>query len=160
MSRKGFTIIELLATLIVLGLIVGLVVVTVSNTSENAKMNTEKVYIKTLKDVVDVYLNSDDEINRGGFNEYYCVIMKKNHNSSVYKYTSSIKFSDILGSTYSPMSVSDFVNPVNKGITCNLNTNVDIYRDNDQVYYYSFNLDDLECLKYNSGIVSSLPTCE
>ena len=59
MNRKGFTLVELLATLVILGIIVGIVIISVSGSLGGAKEKTEEVFVDTIKDAMDVYLDSD-----------------------------------------------------------------------------------------------------
>ena len=58
-NKKGFTLIELLAVIIVLGVIAGISVVSVNYGLEQARKETENVFVKTLRDAIGMYLNSD-----------------------------------------------------------------------------------------------------
>ena len=60
MNNKGFTLVELLATIVVLGIIAAIVIVSMTGTVGRSKEKTEEVFIGTIKDALDVYLDSDD----------------------------------------------------------------------------------------------------
>ena len=156
--RKGFTIIELLAVLIILSIVVGISVVTISISLDNAKEKTEEVFIKNMKSAIEAYLENRVVAGETAITfstTKYCTIAKRTYNVSAYKNTSTVKFSDIINGS---MSSFDFVNPVNKDVTCNDQATINIFKDEDQVYYYSFNLSNLSCMKYRtSGTISTLP---
>ena len=154
MNNKGFTLIELLATLVLLALVVGLSVGAFNFSFGKAKEKTEEVFVDSLRDFIDVYLSSEFNSLKIG-NECSNTITKK-HNSAVkvFKVTKggvSIKFNDVINSAYKPLSLSDFVNPANEDVTCNVNAVINVYRDDDYVYYYSVDKKELGCLLNHSN---------
>ncbi len=162
MKKNGFTIIELLAVLIILGIVVGITIVSVNGSGENAKKKTERIFIKNLEEAIGVYLETDALKDNSVPYYFTCDIKKKNSYIPAYIRDEKISFSDIFNSDYAPMNESNFVNPVNKDTNCNLNEKIiTIYRDDDYVYYYGFNANDLSCITYNNEIFSSFPetTC-
>ena len=170
MNKKGFTLVELLATLVILGIVVGITVVSINSIFGNTKKKTEDVFVKTLEDALDIYLDSDAR-GLNFFNTEVCTIAKRHGNVKVYKSSDNLILKNIiaskseatndterrLNSTYSPLTESDIVNPANETVKCNLNAPVSIYRDSDYVYYYKINKSDLKCL-INSGTIDSLPS--
>ena len=169
MGNKGFTLVELLSALVILSLVVGLGIGVFNFNMKNIKEKTEEVFIDTLKDAVDMYLSS--ELGSLKISDVCGNKLEKMHSSSidVYKVTkndgSKVKFSDIINSSYKPISLSDFVNPANKGLDgkyeCNINAEINVYRDDDFVYYYSIDKSGLGCLN-NIGngydmVISNLP---
>ncbi len=161
MKKNGFTLIELLATLIILALVVGISIVGINVSMTNAKKNTEKVFIKSLKDAVESYIETSiseiNRIGREGFSEI-CYIKKNNQEVEVTGNLINFTFRNVIDSDYSPLDQSKFFNPVNK-TNCSLDAGISIYKDTDQVYYYKFDLKDLGCMEYNTEIVSVLPEC-
>ena len=166
MNNKGFTLVELLATLVILSLVVGLALISFNFNFGKAKEKTEEVFVDTLRDAVDVYLSSefgnlivDKECSR---------TLQKEYDSSVKVVKMiAIKFNDVINSSYKPLVKSEFVNPANEDVVCNINASIDVYRDEDYVYYYSINKSDLGCLKNTDGdydiVISNLPegySCE
>ena len=61
MNNKGFTLVELLATLVILSLVVGLVFGAFNFNFGSAKEKTEEVFVNTLRDAVDLYLSTETE---------------------------------------------------------------------------------------------------
>lgn len=156
MNKKGFTLVELLATLVILGIVIGIVVIGVVGSLKNAKNKTEDVFAGTLEDALDIYLDSDaKKLNFSNIN--VCILNKTHGSVKVYKSTNSLTFNDIINSTYSPLQLSDLVNPANEDVACNSSVVVNIYRDEDYVYYYKVNKDGFNCLK-NSGFITNLPS--
>lgn len=164
MNKKGFTLVELLATLLILGIVVSITVYSVVNSLDKAKKNSEDIFVNTLNDAIKMYLKSDgsnltyNEYKQGDYNY---TIKKGSENVKVYKASENISFDTIMNSSYKPLSINDFVNPnpVNKN-SCNKNAKISLYRDRDYVYYYSYNGASLECLVNNNNDISNLPELE
>lgn len=155
MNRKGFTLVELLAVIIVLGVIAGISVVSINYGLEQARKETENVYVKTLRDAISVYLNSEGKELK--YTTKACVATKLLGTSEVYE-SDTITFRKITESDFKPLAESDFVNPANEEKKCNLDAEIRVFRDEDYVYYYLFNGSDLECLEENDDeIISNLP---
>ena len=155
MNRKGFTLVELLATLIILGIVIGITIVGVNGGFRNAKDKTEEVFIKTLTNALDIYLDSGDAKEL----EYspICTISKKLGTAQVYKAT--VSFKNVIDSEYAPLVEKDLVNPANLDVSCNASSSipVDVYYDSDRVYYYRVAKSDFGCLK-TTGYITNLPS--
>jgi len=159
MNRKGFTLIELLAVIMLLGIIAGVSFVAVNYGLEEARKETEKVFVKTLKDAISMYLNSDAKELKFATSKS-CEVVKlldtvnvfegKNKNGTV------ITFKDIINSEYRPIMESDMVNPATEE-KCNADAKIRIFRDEDYVYYYMFSGSDLGCLVNNTGTIANFP---
>lgn len=166
MNNKGFTLVELLATLVILALVVGLSLSAFNFNFGNAKKKTEEVFVDTLRDAVDTYLSSEFG-NLKSYDECPKPLEKKyNTNVRVYKVKDKITFKDIIDSDYKPITESDLINPANEE-KCNINAVINVYRDEDYIYYYSIDKNGLGCLKSVSGdydnVISNLPkgySCE
>lgn len=151
MNNKGFTLVELLATIVVLAIIAGISFVSLNVFFGKAKENTEEVFVDTIKDAMDIYLDSDGKSL--DFNSKCSNQLSKKHGLvDVYK-ASDITFNDVINSKYKPITKEELVNPANEDIVCNVNALVSIYRDDDGIYYYKINKSDFDCLK-NIGIVT------
>ena len=137
MNKKGFTLMELLATLVILGLIFGISVVGINYSIRNAKKKTEKVFINTLRDAIEIYL--DDSANFAGYtsSDWYFEgqIKKSNNDSNLYSLLASTTFDTIINSEYTPIVEDDLRNPAT-GKLCDKNAKIDIFKDDDEVYYY------------------------
>lgn len=153
MNRRGFTLVELLATLVILGIVASIVLISVNGGFNNAKDKTEDVFVKTVKDAMDIYLDSDAK--KLNFSKVeVCTLNKTHGKSKVYKSSDNITLNNIINSEFHPISEDDLVNPVNSS-KCDKNTIVNIYRDEDYVYYYEID-GDMGCL-VNTKSISILP---
>ena len=153
MNRRGFTLVELLATLVILGIVTSIVLIGINGGFNNAKDKTEDVFIKTVKDAMDIYLDSDA---KNLSYEYEGCTINKTHKIGVKLYkANNITFNDVINSTYHPLTESDLVNPANDK-KCKATATISIYRDEDFVYYYKIDKDGFECLT-SSGVISNLP---
>lgn len=156
MNNKGFTLIELVATLVILGLVASLGLYSMNFNMNKAKEKTEEVFVDTLRDAIDVYISSEKsnlkfntDVKNDGTD---CTITKKYGSVSVEKATTN--FRAVINSKYKPITESEFVNPANEDVTCDVDAEITIYRDEDFVYYYSIDKSDLICLK-NIGDIDS-----
>lgn len=152
MNRKGFTLIELLAVIIILGVIAGVSMVSVNYGLEQARKEIENVFVKTLRDAIGMYLNSDaKKLTFNSSSE--CVVSKLLAETNVYegkkKDGSKITFGDIIASEYRPIAENEMVNPANEK-KCNISAEIRVFRDDDYVYYYLFDGSDLGCLEDNN----------
>lgn len=153
MNRRGFTLVELLATLVILGIVASIVLISVNGGFNNAKDKTEDVFVKTVKDAMDIYLDSDAK--KLNFSKVeVCTLNKTHGKSKVYKSSDNITLNNIINSEFHPITQDDLVNPVNSS-KCDKNTVVNIYRDEDYVYYYEID-GDMGCL-VNTKSISILP---
>lgn len=154
MNNRGFTLVELLATLVILGIISGIVVVSLLFDFGETKKKTEEIFIGTIEDAMDMYLNSDAKgLN---FSSSSCGTIAKTHGTvKVYKAT-DIEIADVINSKYKPLTEKDLVNPANEDAICSTSTSVTIYRDEDYVYYYKIEKSDFGCLE-SSGYITNLP---
>ena len=157
MNRKGFTLIELLATIVVLGIIMGIVFITTGDTFDNTKNKTEDAFISTIKDSLDMYLDSSDAKKEKFNSSSICEIHKTHGMVKVYKNANKLTFQKVIDSEYKPISKDDLVNPANKDIKCSTNAEINIYRDEDYVYYYKVNPSGFGCLTKGETI-TNLPS--
>jgi len=100
-----------------------------------------------------MYLSSEFGSLTVGDACFYTIKKKYNSKVKVFKVTKGgvpITFNDVINSSYKPLTESEFVNPANKDVDCDVNAVIDVYRDEDYVYYYSINKDGLDCLLNHS----------
>lgn len=160
MNKKGFTLVELLATLVILGIVMGIVLISTTGGFGKAKDKTEDVFIKTIEDALNIYLDSDAK--RLSFTNQCANGINKSHKVGVKVFKTTINFNDVINSTYSPITVREMHNPANKGKDNYQCTNLDnviinIYRDEDFVYYYEVDKSQFNCLN-GEGVITNLPS--
>lgn len=165
MNRKGFTLVELIATIVVLGIVMSIVLVSVNVGFGEAKDKTEDVFVDTIKDAMKMYLDGDKKDSSGNalsFSKCTNLITKSRGTGEgseyeVNVYKAETKFDAVIKSKYEPITQNDLVNPANK-VKCAIASDIDIniYRDEDFVYYYSIDKNSFECLT-QSGKISNLP---
>lgn len=163
MNNKGFTLVELLATLVILSIVIGITIGFFSDGFGNTKEKTEEVFVETLKDALNIYLDSDAKSL--DFSVECSSLLNKSH-GSVRVYKVGTTFEDVINSKYRPINLGDLVNPANEEVECANPSEivVNIYRDEDFVYYYSvlkseFNNSngDVFFLNDSDGVISNLP---
>jgi len=160
MNKKGFTLVELLATLVILGIVMGIVLISTTGGFDKAKNSTEDVFVKTLEDALDIYLDSD--ARNLSFNTMCSSTINKTHKTGVkvYKSTSNVTFNDVINSSFKPITMGDMHNPANKGkdnYNCSTDGTLNIYRDEDYIYYYKIEKSTFGCLN-KAGTITNLPS--
>ena len=153
MNRKGFTLIELLATLVILGIVSTIVLISVTGTLNGTKDKTEEVFIKTIRDAMDMYTDSDGR--KLTYGEEVCTLKKTHGSVKLYK-ADDITIETVINSEYKPLTKKDLVNPKDNK-QCSENASVSIYRDEDYVYYYKVSRAGLNCLSTEGGDITNLP---
>lgn len=168
-KNKGFTMIELLATLVVLSIVIGITVITTGDTFAKAKRKSEGVFVKTLEDALDMYIDGPEIKKADDYEGCSCYINKTNGTSRLYKYITDedgdgtpekrITFkNNLIASNYTPLLESDMVNPANKE-ACS-DAEIEIYRDDDSIYYYRVSKAALGCLLCNDNHKSDEKECD
>ena len=154
MNKKGFTLVELLATLVILGVIIGITVVVTSTVFKNTKEKSEDVFISTIEDALDMYLDSDAKNLHFSKDpdDAVCQLSKTHGVVDLFRAMDDITFEDVINSSVAPITKEEMVNPANKGsqdaahpYECNVNGLLEIYRDADYVYYYRISKKSFEC---------------
>ena len=153
MDKKGFTLVELLATIVILGIVVGITIVAVNVNANRAREMSEEVFVKSIGDAISAYL--DSPYKQLSFTELGCY--QKNTTGKVAIYKAEINFNDVISLDHL-MEQSDLVNP-SSGDDCALASNipVTIYRDSNFVYYYKINKSDFGCFGDSTGTINNLP---
>ena len=158
-KKNGFTLVELLATIVVLSIVVGITVVGVNAAFKNAKQKSEDVFVKTLEDALDIYIDTDAKDLSFGTSSV-CTIKKTHGNVKLYRNSGSLTFEKVIGSSYSQLLASEVVNPAKKEVPCKTNGPLSIYKDQDGVYYYKITRSSFECLTSNNSdrkYITNLP---
>ena len=155
MNRKGFTLVEVLATIVIIS-ILGVVAYTgVTNYIKTSKEKAEDKFLDEIKSEIDSYIS----LNSAGFKKvgntisFEKLIVKKGtsvtNQTEVKKSATAWKvqisgknltFDDLINN----LKMTDkFQNP-NTGEICSNNIEIEIYKDSDYVYYYCVNMKEAQ----------------
>lgn len=164
MNNKGFTLIEVLAVVVILSLVMVLAGRGVLTAIENSKFKSEEIFVDKVASTIDDYLdyatlNGDIFVKSSSaseivFDKCYAYIgegdeRKCKIDSSVsavaYLMTKSdgsyITLKDLVDSDAKLINENDLVNPRTKEQCKNLDsTNIYLFKDSDYVYYYFVDL--------------------
>lgn len=141
MNRKGFTLIELLAVIILLGIVLVFTIPNVIDTYKNSKLKTEKVFVDKLSDVIDGHI----KLNSSDFNFMQDgTANKEGQTSAVTIYKDTLTINEIIEGKL--ISESDYLNSSNKDVKCNINAEIEVYKDSDYVYCHKVKKESLGCL--------------
>ena len=160
MNRKGFTMIELLAVIVVLGIVLVITFPNMTDVFKSSKLKSEEAFVERISQSIDSYVT----LNSGsiGFFEYGPA--NKNYGGSdhtVNIYKGTITMNTIIGSNI--ITGKDYKNPGNENVACNKNAEIEVYRDSDYVYCHKIKKDSLGCLtdEYKNTINSDyiVDTC-
>ena len=167
MNNKGFTLIEMLAVVVVLAVVGGIATVSVISIINTSKLKSEKVFVDKVSDLIDDYLDLYKP-TKSTTNTY---IFDKCANSDCSK-TKSVTAVEVIKADGTSVHLSDLitkgiikkeklVNPKNKQQCLNGNNpEIKVYRDEEYVYYYYVDLrgDNTTCdISDKNGIINTLP---
>lgn len=171
MNNKGFTLVEMLAVIVILGIIASIATVSVISAINTSKLKSEQVFVDKLSNLIDDYL----DLNKPIFEEEDSIEFEKcsgygadDENNDCYTVTAvpgkkvngtNITLGDIVESGI--IKESDLINPKNKEkcLTGN-DPEIKVYRDSEYVYYYYVDLtgDNTSCdISKENGIINTFP---
>ena len=155
MNNKGFTLVELLAVLVLLSIVVGITISVFNVNLGDSKKKTEEVFVDTIKDSLDMYLTSRQARSLNFSTQCSDMLQKTHGNVKVYKV--STNFKSVIESEYKPITQKDLVNPADEDLKCEDADEIEItiYRDSDYVYYYRVEKNEFNCLK-NIGTLKEI----
>lgn len=186
MNRKGFTLIEMLATIVILGIIMGIASYSVIGIINKSKNKTEGTFVKNIGTSIEEYISLKTNSltikqSIGNFNK--CMVLdgdnckcKKYQNPSdpeslclEYFYESanivqlnSITIKDLIDNGF--LDEEKLVNPATKkkcfATASKKNLEIKLFRDSDYVYYYYINLkgNETNCeISNENGILDNMP---
>lgn len=162
MNNKGFTLVEMLAVVVILAIIGGIATVGVINSINTSKLKSEKVFVDKLSNLIDDYLDLYKPTKPTGDSLEFTKCANSDC-SNTYCATaiqlSSIYLSDLV--TKGIMKEEDLVNPKNKEKCLTGNgPEIKVYRDDEYVYYYYVDLTgtNTSCdISEENGIINTLP---
>lgn len=160
MNRKGFTMIELLAVIVVLGIVLVITFPNMTDVFKSSKLKSEEAFVERISQSIDSYVT----LNSSSIGFSPVVPAQKNYggsNHSVNVYKGTITINIIIKNNI--ISEKDYKNPGNENVACNKNAEIEVYRDSDYVYCHKIKKDSLGCLtdEYKNTINSDyiVDTC-
>ena len=169
MNRKGFTLIEVLVVIIVLGIVLLIAGPSLLNVYEDSKLKSEEIFIKRLSQSIDGYIKlngndisfiSDGTANKTEEGASYQVNIYKGRifENGIER---TIVVNDIIVDNL--LSQEDYKNAGNKDEQCDISAEIEVYKDSDYVYCYKVEKDSLGCLtdRYKGSITGEyvIDTC-
>ena len=147
MNRKGFTLIELLAVIVILVVVLVIAVPSSIDAYKKSRLKVEDTFVKKVSGVIDSYVTLNSE--ELSFSSYQNgrQYTKPGQDSKVTVGIVNIEVEDLIEENL--ISQSDYINPNNKDTSCNINANIEIYKDSDFVYCYKVKASSLNCLTAN-----------
>ena len=173
MNNKGFTLVEMLATIVILGLIMGIASYGVISAINTSKKKSEGVFVERFSTVIDEYLTlSGYKLNKFGseidFKKCYVTncyddisgtYIDGRYDDATISELISINVSNL--KTEGLLSDEDAINPANKKKCFNgIDPLIRVFKDNDSVYYYYVDLSgsNTTCeISSDNSIINTLP---
>ena len=175
MNNKGFTLVEMLSVVVILGIVMGIATNGVLSYIETSKKKSEKIFVDKIENAVKSYisLNGSGISNKiGGISSSFTKCKRVtsdgsscNNNdkvdSTAYELV-GFKLSKITNRSGGSNIVQEdnMVNPKNKK-KCFVGTNdseVSLFKDSEKVYYYYVDLSGLSCdISDENKIITNIP---
>lgn len=155
MNNKGLTLVELLATIAILGIISSVVVVAVVGNYQNSKVKTEEIFYSQLENYVEDYISLYGSnltyAPNGTKNKCYTSAEGRKICNPIpfYRATNNL---DII-SVANEVTNKNLINPATEK-KCTTDNKVYIYRDSDFVYCFKI------LRNTNSCITEDIYTCD
>ena len=163
MGNKGFTLVELLATVVILGLVLGIGTYSVVGTINNAKNKNEEIFVDRISEVIYEYIElkglSLGKIAGREYNFDKCLNSDCSYkDASVLYELNSINISTLVSEGL--IDGESMINPANKKECFDgVDPLVRIFKDSDYVYYYYVDLrgSNTSCeVSDKNGIINTL----
>ncbi len=176
MNNKGFTLVELLATIVIIGLVMGIATNNVLKHIKTTKTQSEKIFIEKTTKLIDEYLSTNgSNLTVKGPNisfekEYYGYSKNKDKEGSTKEIVTAnelngFNISELINKNL--VDINDFINPSNKKRcleknntgTYIKNPQIRVWKDSDYVYYYYIDLSktNTSCdISEANGIISTI----
>ncbi len=148
MNRKGFTLIELLAVIVIMAIVLVIAIPNSIAAYKKSRLKAEETFVKRISQMIDSYvtLNSDEILfsnytSDNGEIEFIKPGQEKTVSVGINR---NITINNLIEENL--ISNSDYINPNNKDKACNINANIEIYRDSDFVYCHKIKAYSLDCI--------------
>ena len=134
MNNKGFTLVELLATIVILGIVMGIATYGVISAIDSSKKKSEEIFVSKFASAIESYLalNGDKLGEKDGG--------EGSSNQNLIE-LNSFKLSDLADKDF--IDKDKFINPRNKKNCYIADAEIMAFRDEQYVYYYYFDFKQL-----------------
>ena len=175
MNNKGFTLVELIATIVLISLVTGIASYNIINVINESKIKSERVFVDKLATAIQSYLSVEGRkiSNKniiGNFKKCRLETDEENECPDGYEQTislnelQSIDLKEITTGPYKTINEKEIINPRTKEKCLLLDNDkipkIRIFKDSDFVYYYYIDLSknntSCEILDENS-IITNIP---
>lgn len=161
LSNKGFTLVELLATIVILGILSGVTIVSVTSYYKKSQEKAETAFIKQLENYIEDYISQYgsklkiDTINGENKNKCYIKIEENTQEEvcntiTLYPIINDPNITDINNN----ITNKDLINPATKEKCTDDNVKIEIFKDTDYVYCFT-----IEASNQPSCISDKIDTC-
>lgn len=148
LNNKGFTLVEVIAVVAILGIIVAIVIPSVFGYFDTSKNSSEEIFMGEMKKIIESYValegrNISFDTTNGKIVEKCDPLAGDDAcvNVEVYKNTSRVTLNDLVNEGL--VKENDIINPKNEK-KCSLDTEIIVYRDDDYVYCFETKFDCVE----------------
>lgn len=162
MNNKGFTLVEMLAVVVVLAIVMGIATNSVISYIDTSKKKSEKIFVDKIDNAIEGYI----DLNKGNIvsstepplikNVLFqkCRVDSKGCKDSFVNEVGTFEFKKVLEAGF--LDSSSLINPKNKK-KCNFGNNkVRVFRDSEFVYYYYFDTSSLGC-DIENKVITNIP---
>ncbi len=158
MNEKGFTLIEMLATIVILGIVMGITGYSVIGTINNSKARSEEIFVEKIGLAIEEYLSIYGS-NLSSSETEYCIRECGTEDEVSIKKVGTFQIKKITETKV--LDENKVINPKNK-LKCfsSKNPNVTVYKDTEYVYYYYVDLSstNTDCdISEEVGFISNFP---
>lgn len=170
MNNKGFTLIEMLAVVVILAILSGIAVNGVLSYIETSKKKSEEIFVGKLETYIDNYLDLyKGKLSNTGTTYTFQKCKRVNKAGECYDVTayqlSTFNISDFTNAEVKLTEKENLINPANKKqCFTTANPSIQVYKDTDFVYYYYLDLRNTVTVTNNNceldddnAIITNLP---
>ena len=145
LNNRGFTLIEVLAVVAILGIIVAIVIPSVFGYFDTSKDKSEVIFMREMERIIENYIALEgrninfDTIN--GKKVKKCNSLEEDESCievNVYKSNENITFNNLVEDGL--VKATDIINPKNNK-QCDIDTEIIVYKDDDYVYCFETKFD-------------------
>lgn len=162
MNKKGFTLVEVVAVVAILGIIFGVASYSVIGIINSSRKKSEEVFVDGISTYIDEYISlyGSSLVKKNNTKYEFIKSNGTDYSVSAYEY-SGISMQTLIDNGF--VTDGKFVNPVNKldclaGLGSKYIPVIRIFKDSDYVYYYYVDMSNTMCeISSENSIINTLP---